>query len=201
MLWKLLEQSWNFEHESMLPRRPPISLLRAQLGQDGETWVSAAGISRATTFVGECFILSLKRALPDLRSPQADDTTPFPAVSEADPDLQALLERVHDFLRLKKSATVPARVAVPTLATIPDLIAASSSVLGLQVPPREPERGKPVKTHTRKSSLRKIQDRFKLLLAKFSRVSRRPVTLSDGLIPEREENAEASERRYAKLFG
>lgn len=60
VLWKLVIQSWEFEHESMLPRRPPISLLRAQLEQDGRTWVSAIGISRATTIVGLCFLLVLE---------------------------------------------------------------------------------------------------------------------------------------------
>ena len=59
VLWGLVVQSWYCEHESMLPRRPPISLLRAQLEQDGGTWVSAIGMSRATTIVGSCVILSL----------------------------------------------------------------------------------------------------------------------------------------------
>ena len=60
VLWGLLVQSWYDEHESMLPRRPPISLLRAQLEQDGRRWISPVGLSRATTIVGLCFLLSLR---------------------------------------------------------------------------------------------------------------------------------------------
>jgi len=57
VLWGLLEQSWYCEHESMRPRRPPISLLRAQLEQDSGEWVSMIGISGAATPDGSCFFL------------------------------------------------------------------------------------------------------------------------------------------------
>lgn len=134
---------------------------------------------------------------PNLQSPQADDSTPLSTVGEADPDLQVLLDRVHEFLRLRKPAAAATRDVVPA----PDPIPTSSSVLDHPTPPRGSERGKCKKPQPRKGRLRRIQDKFKLLLARFSRVSRGPITLSDGLVPEREENAEVSEGRYARLFG
>jgi len=50
-LWELLLQSWNEEHESMLPRRPPISLIHAQLEQEAGTWISSP---RVITTPGSC---------------------------------------------------------------------------------------------------------------------------------------------------
>lgn len=190
-LWKLLEQSWNYEHESMLPMRPPISLLRTQLERDGRTWFSVIGMSGTITPVGSCIPLSLKWTLSDIRSPQADDTTPLPAASDADPDLQVLLEQVHEFLRLKRPATAPTPVVVPAPAPSPGPSHRA---------PREFERGKRAKTHVRRGSFKKIREKFRLLLTKFGRASREPITLSDGLIPEHEENAEVAEKRYAGLF-
>ena len=55
-LWELLVQSWYEEHDSMLPRRPPISLIHAQLAQEAGTWIS---LSRATTIAGSCALFFL----------------------------------------------------------------------------------------------------------------------------------------------
>jgi hypothetical protein len=105
-----------------------------------------------------------------------------------EPGLQVLLVQVHEFLGIERPAT----------PTSPDaLIADPSPVDG--GPPRgpleEPE------TPVRKGSLRKFRDKFRQLLAKFSRANQGPITLSSGLVPEREENAKTTEKRFAKLFG
>jgi len=167
VLWGLLQQSWYCEYESMLPRRPPISLLRAQLEQDSGTWVSAIGMSRSATIV-------------------ADDTTPSSPTSDADPGLQVLLKQVQELLGFER----PTTASTPTVAPTP--AAASIPIPSPdQPPPRGPQKGKGVKT-VRRGSFRRFRDKFRSLLAKFS--------LSDGLVPEREENPEIVERSYGKLF-
>ena len=54
--------------------------------------------------------------------------------------------------------------------------------------------------HAVLEQIQKSLDSFKRLWAKFSRVNREPVTLSRGLVPEREENAEIAEAHYTELF-
>jgi len=175
VLWGLLEQSWHCEHESTHPKRPPISLLRAQLEQDGGTWVSVIGLSRATTTF-------------------ANDMTPLSPVSEGDLDLQDLLEQVQEFLGLERPVVTPIPIVAPASATVPIPVAVH------QLPSQGTQKGKGVKTNGRKNSLQRIRDKLKLLLAKFGRVNRGPITISEGLVPEREEGAEVVEKR-SKLFG
>jgi len=176
VLWGLLVQSWYDEHESMLPRRPPISLLRAQLEQDGRTWVSPIGLSRTTTIIGLCFLLSLRWRPCDSHPHQADDMTPLSPVGDTDPTLQVLLKQVQEFLGTERPITP---VVVPTPAPTN------------QVPARGSQKG---------GSLQRFRDKFRLLLAKFNRASGGPITLSRGLVPEREENAEIAGGRFTKLF-
>ena len=57
-----------------------------------------------------------------------------------------------------------------------------------QVPPQGPQESDMRGSAWRK--IRKFLDRFRQLLAKFARASQGPITLSRGLVPEREENAE-----------
>jgi len=57
-----------------------------------------------------------------------------------------------------------------------------------------------VKTVMRWGRIQKFLENFRRLWAKFSRASREPVTISGGLVPEREENAEVTEKRFLKLF-
>jgi len=186
VLWGLLVQSWYDEHESMLPRRPPISLLRAQLGQDGRTWVSPIRLSRATTIVGLCFLLSLRWRCHDLRPHEADDdTTLLSPASDSDPGLQVLLEQVQELLGTGRLITP---VVTPTPAP------------AHQTPPRGPQKEEAVKTPTKGGGLQRFRDKFRLLLAKFNRAGRGPVTLSHGLVQEREESAEITGGRFAKLF-
>jgi len=64
---------------------------------------------------------------------------------------------------------------------------------------RESKKGKGARV-PRRNSFQMIRDKFRLFLAKFSRANRGPVTLSDGLIPEREENAEVAQTRFGGLF-
>jgi hypothetical protein len=109
--------------------------------------------------------------------------TPLSPVSNAEPDLQVLLEQVQEFLGIERLAATPIPVADP------------SPVPAHQVTSQ-------VKTHARRGSLhQKFRDKFKRLLTKFNRASRGPTTLSSGLVPEREENAEITGRRYLRLFG
>ena len=105
-----------------------------------------------------------------------------------EPGLQVLLVQIHEFLGIERPGT-------PTSPDAP--IADPSPVDG--GPPRGPrEEGE---TPVRKGSLRKFRDKFRQLLAKFSRANQGPIMLSSGLVPEREENAKTTEKRFAKLFG
>ena len=194
-LWRLLENSWRDESE-----RPPISLLRTQLEQDGGAWVSAVGMSRANT--GLCRILSV--GTPNLHPPQADDMSSFPPVGDADPGLQVLFKQAQELLSSVRSSERPA--AIPAPATVaPDPTTVHTPVIAPppvpthRVPPKGPQKAKGVRAGTRRK-FREFRDRFKLLLAKFTRASRGPITLSRGLVSEREENAELTEKRHAKLF-
>ena len=122
-------------------------------------------------------------------------------VSEADPDLQVLLEQVQELLGIGGPIIRRTPVVVPTPTTVPIPVAVLSPVPSPQVPPQGSHKEKGAKSPTRRGSLQKFRDRFRLLLAKFSRENREPVTLSSGLVPEREENAEITGKRYVKLFG
>lgn len=125
--------------------------------------------------------------------------TPLSPVSDPDPHLQVLLEQVQEFLGTGGPATIPTPIVVPTPATVPiDVLPPAPSP---EVPPRGSRKGKGMKAPVRRGSLQKFRDGFKVLLTKFSRASREPVTLSSGLVPEREENAEITGKRYVKLFG
>lgn len=64
------------------------------------------------------------------------------------------------------------------------------------------ERGsqkKGAKGHVRRSSLQKIRDKFRFLLAKFTRANREPIILSDGLTFEREDTG-VSGTNFVELF-
>ena len=65
---------------------------------------------------------------------------------------------------------------------------------------RGPQKEKGPKSALRRSSFQKIREKFRLFLAKFSHASREPGTISDGLVPEREENAEITGARFGGLF-
>ena len=121
----------------------------------------------------------------DLHSLQVDDSTPQSPVSNADPGLQVLLEQVQELLGAGRPIT-------PVVAPAP--------APAYQVPPRGSQNGEGVKTPTKGSGFQRFRDKFRLLLAKFNRAGRGPVTLSRGLVPEREENAEIAGGRFAKLF-
>ena len=122
----------------------------------------------------------------DLHSYQADDSTPLSPVSDADPSLQVLLEQAQELLGAGRPIT-------PVVAPAP--------VPAYRVPPRRSQNGEGVKTPTKWNGFRRFRDKFRSLLAKFNRASQGPITLSRGLVPEREENAEIAEGRFAKLFG
>lgn len=71
------------------------------------------------------------------------------------------------------------------------------------IPPRRAQKsktGRVVRTRAKRGSFQRIREKFGLFLAKFSRASGGPTTLSEGLVPEREENAEIIETRFRKLF-
>jgi len=123
-----------------------------------------------------------------------------------DPDLRELLKQVEELLGIKRPATAPVPIVAPAPTTDPAPIVVPSPVpirqaSVYQVPSQGSRKGGGAGGHARRTSFQKIQDKFRLLRAKFSRANRGPVTLSEGLVPEREENAEVVEKRYAKLFG
>lgn len=112
-----------------------------------------------------------------------------------------LLEQVQGFFGIGEQVAAPTPIVVPTSTMVPIPVAVLSPVPAPQVPSRGPRKGKEVKPPTRRlSGLQKFRDRFKLLLAKFSRASREPVTLSSGLVPERKEDTDITEIRYVELF-
>lgn len=174
-LWNLLEQSWHEEHETMLPMRPSICLLRTQLERDAGVWVSGIGLSGATTIAGGFFspFLSCSGWKPqNLRYPQAEDPE---SSSDEDQDLPGILGEVQEILQ----GQARVQTAVPRR-----------------------ERGsqkKGAKGHVRRSSLQKIRDKFRFLLAKFTRANREPIMLSDGLTFDREDTGVA-ETNFVELF-
>jgi len=121
-----------------------------------------------------------------------------PPVSDSEPDIEALLDQIQGLFSGESSATMPIPVVVPTLATVPIPVAVPSPVPPHHPPPRGPQK---VKTVTRWGRIQKFLENFRRLWAKFSRASREPVTLSRGLVPDHEENAEVTEKRFGGLFG
>ena len=112
-----------------------------------------------------------------------------------------LLEQVQGFFGIGEQVAAPTPIVVPTSTMVPIPVAVLSPAPAPRVPSRGPRKGKEVKPPTRRlSGLQKFRDRFKLLLAKFSRASREPVTLSSGLVPERKEDTDITEIRYVELF-
>ena len=187
-LWGLLVKSWRGEHE-----RPPISQLRAQLEKDGRKWVSAVGVSGAAMIAGSCLPLFLRCRPSHLHSPQGDDTTQLSPASDTDPDLQVWLKQAQELLLSVIPASTP---AVPGPSTVPSPVIPSPSAPANRNPPQGPKKG--VRARTRRG-FRKFRDRFKRLLAKFTRASRGPMTLSRGLVPEREENAELADALFSHV--
>lgn len=117
-------------------------------------------------------------------------------VSDPEPVLNALLEQIQEFLGIERPAVTPTPVVIPAFALVPIPVAVPSRNLHhapLQCSPKP----KPL---TRWAKIQKFLDSFKRLWAKFSRANREPVTLSRGLVPEREENAEVAETRYTEFF-
>lgn len=131
---------------------------------------------------------------------KADDTTlssPLPPVNNAESDLEVLAAQVQEFLGIEGTvAALPTPIVVPAFATIPIPIAVPSPRLH-QAPPRGPQKAE---TPTRWGRIKKFLISLKRLRDMFSRASREPVTLSRGLVPERDENAEIMEKRYMDLF-
>lgn len=106
-------------------------------------------------------------------------------IGNTDPGLQALLEQVQEFLGTRRPTTT---VVAPTPASVH------------RVPPGGSQDGDGVKTPTKGRGFRRFRDKSRLLLDKFNRANRGPITLSGGLEPEPEENAEIVGTRFAKLF-
>jgi len=131
----------------------------------------------------------------------SDESTPLTPVSEADPDLRVLLEQVQEFLGIERPTTPHIPIIAPTSSMVPIPVPVPSPASVHQVPPRESRNGGGTVGHVRRTKFQRIREKFRLLLAKFSRTDRGPITLSDGLVPEREENAEVVEKRFGKLFG
>jgi len=194
VLWGLLVRSWCEEYESTPPRRPPISQLRAQLEQDCGTWASVTGALRPssiTSTIGSCFPCFFGCKSYNLFSPQADDAAPSSPASDTDSYLESLLEQVQEFLGIERAVTTPTPIVASSFSAVPPLGPLH------QVSPR---RLRKAGTPTRWSRIKKFLESFGRLRDRFRRASREPVTLSRGLVPEREENAEIMERRYVNLF-
>lgn len=97
--------------------------------------------------------------------------------SEAKPDLQELPEEVREISEgPNHTSTITARRRG-----------------------REFKKGKGVGV-IRRNRFRKIREKLRLFLAKFSHASQEPITLSNVLIPEREDNAEITQSRFGGLF-
>ena len=112
--------------------------------------------------------------------------TPLSPVSDADPDIQTLLEQVQELMGIEGPATASSLVPAHQYLQ-------GSQEKGVKVPLKSSIQ----KVH----KFQKFQDRFKQLLTKFSRTDQGPITLSSGLVPERDESTEAMEKHYAALFG
>jgi len=122
---------------------------------------------------------------------------PSSPVGNAEPYLEALLQQGQEFLGIERTVAAPTPIIIPTYSTIPIPIAVPSFAPLHQVPTRGSQK---VETPTRWSRIKKFLDSLRRLRDKFSRASREPVTLSRGLVPERDENTEIMEKRYVDLF-
>jgi len=122
---------------------------------------------------------------------------PSSPVSNTEPYLESLREQVQEFLGIERTVTTPTPIVVPTFSTVPIPIAVPSFGPLNQVPSRGSQK---VETPTRWSRIKKFLESLGRLRDKFRRASREPVTLSRGLVPERNENAEVMEKRYVDLF-
>lgn len=118
-------------------------------------------------------------------------------VSDTEPYLESLREQVQEFLGIERTVATPTPIVVPSFSTIPIPIAVPSFGHLHQVPPRGFQK---VETPTKWSRIKRFLENLGRLRDKFRRASREPVTLSRGLVPEHEENAEIMERRYVDLF-
>jgi hypothetical protein len=98
--------------------------------------------------------------------------------SDTEPDLQEVMEEVRGIL--EEFSHTPTTAAPPRRG-------------------RESKKGKGAK-FPRRNSFQMIREKFRLFLARFARASREPVTLSEVLLPEREENAEIIQARFGRLF-
>lgn len=107
-----------------------------------------------------------------------------------------LLKEAQDLLSSVRPAAAPTPAVAPGPPAVPIPVVPAPPAPTHRVPPHRPSKRKSVRASARKG-LRKFRDRFKLLLAKFTRAGQGPMTLSRGLVAEREENAELTERRDA----
>ena len=137
----------------------------------------------------------------NLHYPKADDTTPWSPLSPIDnteSDLEALAVQVQEFFGIERTVTaLPIPIVVPTFATVPIPIAVPSPPRLHQAPPRGLQKAE---TSTRWGRIKKFLISLIRLRDMFGRASREPVTLSRGLVPELDENAEIMEKRYMGLF-
>ena len=109
-----------------------------------------------------------------------------------------LAAQVQEFLGIEGTvAALPTAIVVPAFATVPIPIAVPPPPRPHQTSPRGLQK---VETPTRWGRIKKFLISLKRLRDMFSRASREPVTLSRGLVPERDENAEIMEKRYMDLF-
>ena len=129
---------------------------------------------------------------------EADETeiTPSSPITNPEPILDPLLEQIQAFLGIGRPAAAPTPAVIPTLSLVPFPVAVLSPV----PPPQDPSQEPPKAKTSRWSGIQKFLGSFRRLWAKFIRASREPVTLSRGLVLEREENGEVSGARYGELF-
>jgi hypothetical protein len=87
------------------------------------------------------------------------------------------------------------------LEEVREILEGSSSTSTTAAPRRgrESKKGKGSK-FLRRNSFQMIRERFRLFLERFARASREHVTVSEVLLPEREENAEIIQTRFGGLF-
>ena len=129
--------------------------------------------------------------------PDETEITPSSPITNPEPILDPLVEQIQDFLGIGRPAVTPTPAVIPTLSLIPFPVAVLSPVPPPQIPPQGPPNAKP----SRWKEIQKFLGSFRRRLwAKFIRASREPVTLSRGLVPEREENGEVFGARYGELF-
>ena len=147
------------------------------------------------SFIPEVESLNLHRL-------KAGDTTPssplLSPVNNAELDLEALAAQVQEFFGIERTvAAPPTPIIVPTFATVPIPIAVPSPPRLHQAPPRGLQKAE---APTRWGRIKKFLISLMRLRDMFGRANREPVTLSRGLVPELDENAEIMEKRYVGLL-